>query len=126
MMLAANPYQQYQNNAVMTATPGELTLMLYNGAIKFCNLAIDAIEQRDLPKANQASLRAQDIVTELQATLDTKYPIGEEMDRLYTFIKQLLMEGNIQKDTGKIGDARDLIREFRDTWQEVIKQTRAQ
>lgn len=123
-MLAANPYQNYQNNAVMTASPGELTLMLYNGAIKFCNLAIDAIGQRDMQKANQASLRAQDIVTELRATLDTQYPIGEEMDRLYVFIKQLLMEGNIQKDVTKIADARDLIREFRDTWQEVIKQTR--
>ncbi|MGL4343720.1 MAG: flagellar export chaperone FliS [Cellulosilyticaceae bacterium] len=125
-MLATNPYRQYQNNAVMTASTGELTLMLYNGAIKFCNLAIDAIEQRDMQKANQNNLKAQEIITELQTTLDTKYPIGEEMDRLYTFIKQLLMEGNIQKDTGKIGDARDLIREFRDTWQEVIKQTRVQ
>ena len=40
--MMANPYQQYQSNAVLTATPQELTLMLYNGAIKFCNLAIEA------------------------------------------------------------------------------------
>lgn len=122
--MVTNPYQQYQNNSVMTATPGELTLMLYNGAIKFCNLAIEAIEQNDLQKAHQSNLRAQDIITELQATLDTKYDISKEMDRLYTFIKQLLIEGNIHKESQKLADARDLIREFRDTWQQVIKTAR--
>ena len=122
--MVTNPYQQYQNNSVMTATPGELTLMLYNGAIKFCNLAIEAIEQNDLQKAHQSNLRAQDIITELQATLDTKYEISKDMDRLYTFIKELLIEGNIRKESQKLVDARDLIREFRDTWQQVIKTAR--
>ena len=122
--MVTNPYQQYQNNSVMTATPGELTLMLYNGAIKFCNLAIEAIEQNDLQKAHQSNLRAQDIITELQATLDTKYEISKDMDRLYTFIKELLIEGNIRKESQKLADARDLIREFRDTWQQVIKTAR--
>lgn len=122
--MLANPYQQYQSNSVMTATPGELTLMLYNGAIKFCNLAIEAMENQDVQKANKDNLRAQDIITELQATLDTKYEIGQEMDRLYTFIKELLIQGNIHKDKQKVSDARDLIREFRDTWQEMLKKAK--
>lgn len=105
----------------MTASPGELTLMLYNGAIKFCNLTLEAMEQKDVQKANQSNLRVQDIITELQATLDTKYEVGQEMDRLYTFIRQLLIEGNIQKNPQKVIDARELIREYRDTWQQVIK-----
>ena len=119
--MITNPYQQYQNNAIMTASPGELTLMLYNGAIKFCNLTLDAMEQKDIQRANQSNLRVQDIITELQATLDTKYEVGKEMDRLYAFIRQLLIEGNIQKNSQKIVDARELIREYRDTWQQVIK-----
>lgn len=119
--MITNPYQQYQNNSIMTASPGELTLMLYNGAIKFCNLTLDAMEQKNIQKANQSNLRVQDIITELQATLDTKYAVGQEMDRLYTFIRQLLIEGNIQKNPQKIADARELIREYRDTWQQVIK-----
>lgn len=119
-----NPYQQYQNNAVMTASPGELTLMLYNGAIKFCNKAIEAIEKKEVSSSHMYLVRVQDIVTELQATLDTQYPIGEEMDRLYTFIKQLLVEANIEKNISKINDALDLIREFRDTWQQVLKQAK--
>ncbi|WP_053983208.1 flagellar export chaperone FliS [Niameybacter massiliensis] len=119
--MITNPYQQYQNNSIMTASPGELTLMLYNGAIKFCNLTLEAMEQKDVQKANQSNLRVQDIITELQATLDTKYEVGQEMDRLYTFIRQLLIEGNIQKNPQKVIDARELIREYRDTWQQVIK-----
>lgn len=123
--MVGNPYQNYQNNAVMTASPGELTLMLYNGAIKFCNKAIEAIEKKEVQQSHMYLVRAQDIITELQATLDTKYPVAKEMDVLYTFIKQLLLEANMQKDIQKINDALDLIRDFRDTWQQVIKQQRA-
>lgn len=116
-----NPYQNYQNNAVMTASSGELTLMLYNGAIKFCNIAIEAMEQKNIPKANQASLRAQDIIGELQSTLDLKYEVGQDMDQLYAFINQLLVQGNMEKNKEKIEQAREFIREFRDMWQEVLK-----
>ncbi|MGL5677577.1 MAG: flagellar export chaperone FliS [Cellulosilyticaceae bacterium] len=116
-----NPYQNYQNNAIMTATPGELTLMLYNGAIKFCNIAIEAIEQGNIQKANETNLRAQDIIAELQATVDLKYEVGQDMDRLYYYINQLLVEGNIEKNSNKIQQALELIREFRDAWQQILK-----
>lgn len=116
-----NMYAQYQTNGIMTATPGELTLMLYNGAIKFCNITIEALENNNLQKANESNQRVQDIITELQATLDTKYEIGKQMDQLYNFILELLVEGNIHKDRQKIVDAQELIREFRDMWKEVIK-----
>ena len=119
-----NPYQNYQNNAILTAKPEQLTLMLYNGALKFTNIAIDAIEKDDYKKLNDASLRAQNIISELQSTLDMDYEVSREMDSLYTFIKERLVEGNIHKDKAKIQDARDLIREFRDLWQEVIKQNK--
>lgn len=117
-----NAYTQYQNNSVMTASPAELTLMLYNGAIKFCNQAVEAIEKKDLPGSHTFLIKAQNIIVELRATLDTKYPIAIEMDNLYEFIYRTLVEANMTKDIAKINDARDLIRDFRDTWQEVIKQ----
>lgn len=122
--MLGNPYQQYQNNAVVTASQGELTLMLYNGAIKFCNLTIEAIENKDIKRANEFNIRVQDIIAELQISLDTTYEVGKEMDRLYTFIQELLISGNIQKDKTKILDAQYLIREFRDTWKEVLKSAR--
>ena len=119
-----NPYEQYQNNAVLTASPAELTLMLYNGAIKFCNQGIDAIEKQDIRKSHENLTKAQQIIVELQSTLDMRYSVAKEMDTIYTFMTQLLAQGNIEKNIEKVRIARDLIREYRDTWQDVIKLTR--
>jgi len=116
-----NAYTQYQHNSIVTATPAELTLMLYNGAIKFCNLAIESMEKKEVEKSNANCIKAQKIITELQATLDNKYAIAKEMDDLYTFINTTLMEANIEKNPEKVRQALELIREFRDVWQEVLK-----
>jgi flagellar protein FliS len=116
-----NAYQQYKNNSIMTATPAQLTLMLYNGAIKFCNQGIEAIENNNIQQAHQVIIKAQNIISELQATLDLKYSIAKEMDAIYTFIKQLLVEANIQKNKEKLLDAKELIVGFRDTWEQISK-----
>ena len=116
-----NAYAQYQNNSIATASPGELTLMLYNGAIKFCNLTIEAMEKKDIQSSNTNCIKAQNIIAELQATLDDKYPISKEMDNLYSFINRILVEANIEKNSEKVKQALELIREFRDVWQEVMK-----
>lgn len=119
-----NAYAQYQNNSIMTATPAELTLMLYNGAIKFCNQTIEAMNKGDVQNSHIYCVKAQNIISELRATLDSKYPIAKEMDALYDFIHASLVEGNISKDAKKIEDALEIIREFRDMWQQVMKQPR--
>ncbi|MGL4362155.1 MAG: flagellar export chaperone FliS [Cellulosilyticaceae bacterium] len=113
-------YQQYRNNAVLTANPAELTAMLYNGAIKFCNLAIEALQNNQLEIANKNCIKAQNIIAELQMTLDMRYSFSDDVSQLYTFINQLLLEGNVEKNVQKLEDALNLIREFRDLWQEVI------
>ncbi len=111
----------YQRNAIMTASPAELTLMLYEGAIKFCNIAIMAIEKKDIEKANINLKKAQAIIMELRVTLDHKYPVWEHFDRVYEYIYRCLIEGNIHKDVEKIEEALKRIREMRDTWKEVMK-----
>lgn len=116
-----NPYAQYQTNSVMTASPAELTLMLYNGAIKFCNQAIECLEKKQLQESHNYIIRAQNIIEELRATLDTQFAIAQEMERMYIFIYELLIEANIEKNAQKIQDATGLIREFRDVWQEIMK-----
>ena len=116
-----NPYQKYQNNSVMTASPEELTLMLYNGAIKFCNLGKEAIEKKDIQASHKNIVKAQAIIQELRVTLDPNYSISAEMKRLYEFIEQLLLEANLKKDIEKLDQALELIRDFRDTWQEAMK-----
>lgn len=116
-----NNYQVYQQNAVLTATPQELTLMLYNGAIKFCNLCVEMIETNQMEKANGYAIKAQKIIEELQWTLDDKYAIAKEIRPLYQYIDTLLVEGNVKKDKVKILEAKELIVNFRDLWKEITK-----
>lgn len=116
-----NPYQKYQNSSVLTASSEELTLMLYNGAIKFCNLAIEAIEKNNIAGSNENIIKAQNIIAELRVNLDKKYPVAEDMDRMYEYIYYLLVQANITKDIEKLQTAAGFIREFRDLWKEAIK-----
>lgn len=116
-----NIANDYQRNAVMTASPAELTLMLYEGAIKFCNIALIGLEKKDFEKVNTNLKKAQAIITELRVTLDHKYPVWEDFDRVYDYIYRRLIEGNISKDPEVIEDALKYIREMRDTWKEVMR-----
>ena len=119
-MLAAQ-YSQYQNNSVLTASQAELTLMLYNGAIKFCNIAIEGLETKDIKKSHINIIKAQDIIMELQATLNYKYPIAKEFGILYDYILQLLIDANVEKNEMKLKEAKELITEFRDVWKQIMK-----
>lgn len=116
-----NSINAYQRNAILTASPAELTLMLYEGAIKFCNIALIGIEKKDYEKANNNLKKAQAIITELRATLDHKYPVWEDFDRVYAYIYRRLVDGNIKKDPEIVEDALKYIREMRDTWKEVMR-----
>ena len=81
-MIPANAYSAYAKNKITTASPAELTLMLYDGAIKFCNIAIEAIEKKDYKKANINIQKAEKIIGEFQGTLDFKYPVAKDFDRV--------------------------------------------
>ena len=116
-----NMANAYLRNAIMTASPAELTLMLYDGAIKFCNIAMIGLENNEIEKTNDNLKRAQAIIGELRATLDHKYPVWEEFDRVYDYIYRCLVDANIQKDPEILEEALKHIREMRDTWKEVMR-----
>ena len=120
-MTTANAYQAYRNNTALTSSPHELTLMLYNGAIKFCMQGKQAIEDKNIPEAHRLIMRAQDIIEELQITLDHNYPISEELDRIYDFILYQLREANMAKNPENLDIAADFMRELRDTWVQATK-----
>lgn len=111
----------YQRNAIMTASPAELTLMLYEGAIKFCNIGMMAIEKKDYEKANTNIKKAQAIITELRVTLNRKYPVWEDFERVYDYIYRTLVDANMHKSTEDLEEALKRIREMRDTWKEVMR-----
>lgn len=120
-MTNKNGYAAYATNRVMTASPGELTLMLYEGTIKFCNIAITAIEKGDVEKAHNNIIRVEDIITEFQTTLDRKYPVAKEFDAVYSYLQQRLLEANIKKDKEILEEVLEHLRTMRDTWKEVMK-----
>lgn len=114
----------YQGTKINTANPAELTLMLYEGAIKFCNIALGAIENNDIAKANTNIIKAEKIIIKLRETLDFKYPIAKDFDNVYEYIYAKLVEANIHKDQVALEEALKRIREMRDTWKEVIEITK--
>lgn len=118
-----NPYAQYANNKVMGASPAELTLMLYEGIIKFCNQAKLAIESRDIEKAHNSIVRAEKIIAYLQDTLDMKYPVAKDFDNVYNYLMLRLREANMSKDSEIVDEVLTHVRTMRDTWKKVMAQT---
>ena len=122
MAYQANPYlQQYNNSKILTASPAELTLMLYEGAIKFCNIAIMGIEQRDIEKAHTNIMKTERIINHLRVTLDMKYPVAQDFERIYVYLEQRLFEANLKKDTEILEEINTHLRSVRDTWKEVMR-----
>lgn len=119
--MAFNYAAAYQNNKIKTANKAELTLMLYDGAIKFCNKAKVAIEEDNIQEANNNIIKAENVIVELRTSLNKKYPVAEDFERVYDYVYRRLIEANIHKDKEVLEDAIGIIREMRETWIEVMK-----
>ncbi|WP_391208033.1 flagellar export chaperone FliS [Psychrobacillus sp. L4] len=120
-MAVNNPYKAYQQNSVTQSTPGELTLMLYNGCLKFLNQAKKGIETKDIELKNTNIQKAQNILRELMITLDMSVPISKSLVALYEYMLNRLVEANIQNDPAKVDEVIGYTTEFRDTWKQVIQ-----
>ncbi|EGL83695.1 flagellar protein FliS [Caldalkalibacillus thermarum TA2.A1] len=123
-MSVRNPYQTYKHNAVQTASPGELTLMLYNGCLNFIKQARQAIEEDNIQERNKYMQKAQDIIRELMVTLNTDYAVAKDMLRMYDYILRRLIEANINNDTAILDEVETYVSQFRDTWKEVLRLNR--
>ena len=123
-MLQKQGYAAYANNKVTTATPADLVLMLYEGAIKFCNIAVAAIENNDIQKAHNNLGKAQNIILEFQASLDYKYATAKDFNEVYTYLLRRLREANMKKDTEIVEEVLKHLRTMRDTWKEVMRLTK--
>lgn len=123
-MAINNPQQAYANNAVTTASPGELTLMLYNGCIKFIRLAERAMTDNNIEQKNVNVQKAQAIIRELSITLKADTDLGKNMLALYEFMHERLVEANIKNDPAILKEVEEFVTEFRDTWKQVIQENR--
>ncbi|AIG28633.1 flagellar export chaperone FliS [Brevibacillus laterosporus] len=118
--------QIYQQNQVKTASPGELTLMLYNGGIRFSKEAKIALEKQDVQKAHQSIIKVQDIIRELMVTLDQNVAISEQFMLMYDYMYNRTIEANLKKDGAIITEVEEFFVQFRDTWKQAILIARRQ
>ncbi|MFK3961028.1 flagellar export chaperone FliS [Pseudalkalibacillus hwajinpoensis] len=123
-MAMKNPYQTYQNNAVATSSPQELTLMLYNGCIKFIRLSSIAMEKGDMESKNTNMIKAQNILYELRSSLNMEIDLSQTMDALYDYMISQLVTANIQNDSSILKEVENLAEEFRNTWKQAMEQVK--
>ncbi|WP_347321604.1 flagellar export chaperone FliS [Rossellomorea sp. RS05] len=123
-MAINNPYAAYQNNSVNTAAPGELTLMLYNGCLKFLHIAKQAINEKNIELKNTNIQKSQAIIHELMVTLDTNVEVSKNLLSLYEYISHRLTEANIKNDLSILEEVEGYVTDFRNTWKQVIQMNR--
>ncbi|MBY0450717.1 MAG: flagellar export chaperone FliS [Cyanobacteria bacterium] len=122
-----NPYaqsaKQYQKQQVETASPEELLLLMYDGAIRFLNVARKSMEEKNIEKSHNNLIRAQHIVTELMASLDMEIggEVAQNLFRLYDYLHYRLVQANIKKDTAMIDEVLTHLRSLKETWEQAIK-----
>jgi len=114
-------FNQYKWNSIYTSTPEELTLMLYNGLIKFIMQAHCGLDEKDMERTSLSIIRAQDIVLHFRSTLDMKYEVSQGLDSLYEYMYRRLIEANIKKDKDILGEILGMAKELRDTWGQAMK-----
>ena len=120
--MIANPYQQYQRTQAETATPGELVVMMYNGAIRFLTVARQRIDAKDPAGAHASLLRAQDIILELMVSVDVSIgQVGRNLFDLYQFMHRHLVQANVQKDAEAVDEVIGLLRELLPAWEQAIR-----
>ena len=112
---------QYTRNKILTASPAELTLMLYEGAIKFCNIAIMGIEQGNIQKSHDNIMKVERIIEEFQITLNFDYAIANDYNNVYNYLIRRLREANMTKDKAILEEVNGHIHTLRDAWKEVMK-----
>jgi flagellar protein FliS len=120
-----NPLRSYKETQIKTATPGKLILMMYDGAIKNLNQALQDMdnEHRRYDSISNSLIKAQDIIAELMISLDFDRggEIAKNLFGLYVFMNRRLLDGNIKKDKTPLEEVRTLLMELRGAWAEVAE-----
>ena len=116
--------EAYKKQQIMTATPEALTLMLYNGCLKFIKEGADALTEKNYEAANTSLQKAQNIISEFRVTLNMDYEISHQLLPLYNYAYDRLVEGNLDDNLDAIKEATDIITELRDAWAQAMKKAR--
>jgi len=123
--MAANPYETYKQQEILSSNRGELLLMLYDGCIKQLKLARIHLAEKSMQGTHNSLMKAQAILSKLMADLDTSYELASPLMDLYRFFQQELTEANVKKDDSKIVPVLDMLIDLRNTWQLAIRSQKA-
>ena len=121
-----NAAEAYKRQQVLTATPEQLTLMLYNGCLKFIGEGIEAVKAKKYEDANTTLQKAQRIISEFRLTLNMDYEISHQLFPLYNYVYDRLIEGNLKSDIAPLEESKEIITELRDAWVGAMKKARAE
>jgi flagellar protein FliS len=116
-----NAQQKYQYSAVQTATPAQLVVMLYDGAIRFVKLGVEGIEQKNYQKANHNLVKAQAILHELTGALNHDFPISKQLVQIYEYMLYQLIQANLKKTTSPAQEVLQHLNILRDAWAQAAK-----
>ena len=119
-----NAAEEYRRQQILNAPPEQLTLLLYNGCLKFMDEGIEAIDGKQYEVANTSLQKAQRIISEFRLTLNMEYEISHQLLPLYNYVYDRLVEGNMKSDTSKVVEAKEIISELRDAWVGAMKKAR--
>lgn len=114
-------YSQYKENSIYTSSPEELTFALYNGLVRFIMQAQLAIDEKNIAKACNSIVRAQDIIVYFRETLDMKYEVSAGLDAIYEYLYNRLVTANMTKDKMILDEVLGFAKELRDTWAQAMK-----
>jgi flagellar protein FliS len=110
----------YRQQAILTATPGRLVVMLYDGALRFLFQAAAAMREGAAAQADERIGRAEAIVNELLSTLDMSHgEIPEQLQGIYVFCNRLMIEACLERDADKLDATHDLLSQLREAWAEI-------
>lgn len=116
-----NPYEHYKKMQVETASQGRLIIMLYDGALKNLRNAQICISNKDINGAHRLLMKTQDIIRELNITLNMNAgEIATNLRNLYLYMLQRLIDANVTKDNEKIAEVIDLLSTLKEAWDTVI------
>lgn len=125
-MAINQPHQAYKQNSVNTASPGELTLLLYNGCLKFIKFAKSAMEENNIEQRNINLIKAQNIIQEFMVTLNMDIPVSKNLMQMYEYLHRRLVEANTKNEVEILNEVEGFVVELRDTWKEAIQLNRKQ
>lgn len=126
-MTLMNAYAQYNNSKVLTASPQELTKMLYDGAIKFCNIAQIGLEKGDDLKFTTNLVKVENIIDYLNSTLDMKYPVAKDFENVYNLMLGLCVDADLHREYAaeNMAKVNKYLHTMRDTWVQAMALSKA-